>query len=388
MKQHIIDDLSKYSVNSIYGFLPPEDPLDKLPDLFKPLENIAANLNVLLMTGQLKLTLANLAVPNISYLENEQQIRRAFLILSVFGNAFIWSDHKPATKIPHTIAVPWCELATILDCPPIVSYGSIVLDNWRRLDKTKPIGLDNIATLQLFLGGLDEQWFYLIHIAIEAKGARAVIALVEAQKSILTGKYEAIVGHFQVIHQALTDMHEMFERISEKCDPYIFYHRVRRFMAGWQEPGVIYEGVSNEPQKFVGASAAQSPLIQSLDAGLGIEHSTARGCTFLVSMRSYMSPAHRKFIEALETGPSLRQFVMEQRFNYPVLCDSYNDCIQALEKFRKKHMQIATCYIARQANQIARGTGGTDFTNLLKEVQQETANHLISVGDQASALKT
>ncbi|MDJ0735340.1 MAG: indoleamine 2,3-dioxygenase [Nostocaceae cyanobacterium] len=373
----MIHDLAFYEIDLVRGFLPKEDPLECLPSEFKAWECIASEVSVLLMTDKLRSSLEKLSPPKISRLENEGQIRRAFLLLSVFGNAYVWGGRKPATKIPHTIAVPWWELAEKLDRPPIICHASMALDNWRRLDKSQSLELDNLAVLQFFLGGIDEQWFYTTNIMIEAKGAPAIVSLVEAQKFVITNKIEGVVQELQKIALALADMYTILLRIPEKCDPYIFYHRVRPFVAGWQEPGVIYEGISDTPKKFVGGSAAQSSLIQSLDAGLGIKHQEERQL-YLHQMRSYMPPGHRKFIQALETESSIREFVLSHKQNYPFLCEQYNNCIQALENFRKKHMQIAVRYIARHAPENARGTGGTDFIHFLQQVKQETAAHLIA----------
>ncbi|GJD21497.1 hypothetical protein RIVM261_064530 [Rivularia sp. IAM M-261] len=376
MYKQLIDDLTYYQVDAVRGFLPKEDPLEKLPSTFEVWERIASNMSALLMTNRLRATLEEVSLLDTCRLEDERQIRRAFLLLSVFGNAYVWSGKEPATTIPQTIAIPWCKLAEKLDRPPIVAHASMVLDNWRRLDKSKPIELNNISTLQLFLGGLDEQWFYLTNVAIEAKGAPALVSLVEAQKFLVADNVNGVTKHLRVVVQAIADIYEILVRIPEKCDPYIFYHRVRPFIAGWHSEGVIYEGVSEVPRKFVGGSAAQSSLIQSLDAALGIKHQKDKQ-SFLYKMRDYMPPAHRKFIEALEAAPSIRDFVLTYKHNYPFLCNIYNDCIQALENFRQKHMQLAVCFIARQAPHNARGTGGTDFARFLQEAKQETKAHLI-----------
>lgn len=376
--EKIIHNLDSYEVDSVRGFLPKEDPLELLPNAFDSWEHTAAEISILLMSDQLRSTLEKLSLPNISHLENERQIRRAFLLLSVFGNAYVWGGEKPATTIPRTIALPWCEIAKKLDRPPILSYGSMAIDNWKRLDKNQPLELDNLAVLQLFLGGLDEHWFYLTTIAIEAKGSAVIVPLIEIQKSIVTNNFENIAQQLKIIATVLADMYAILIRIPEKCDPYIFYHRVRPFVASWPEPGVIYEGVSETPQKFVGTSAAQSSLIQSLDAGLGIKHQEDKSQLYLHKMRFYMPPLHRNFIEALEAGVSVREFILIHKQTYPILCDLYNDCIQALDNFRKKHLQIAACYITRHSPPQPRGTGGTDFTHFLQEVKQETAEHLIS----------
>lgn len=70
----------------------------------------------------------------------------------------------------------------------------------------------------------------------------------------------------------------------ENCDPYIFYWKVRPYLAGWQNEdrlpdGLIYEGVDGNDElgnpihrKYIGGSAGQSALIQALDTVLQIEH--------------------------------------------------------------------------------------------------------------------
>src|SRR5262249_34889805 len=135
------------------------------------------------------------------------------------------------------------------------------------------------------------------------------------------------------------------------------------------------------PQKFAGASAAQSSLLQSLDAGLGVTHRDDGTHPFLLAMRHYMPPAHRRFIEALDDGHALRQFVLDRRQVAPALCDLYNACIRALDNFRKKHMELAVRYISRQAPgaEEAEGTAGANFVPFLSKVRKETKESEISV---------
>ena len=86
-------------------------------------------------------------------------------ILSFADHAYVWEvPDQPAATLPAQLAQPWYDVAQRLGRPPVLSYASYALDNWRRLDPTKPIQLDNIVLLQNFLGGQDEEWFVVIHI--------------------------------------------------------------------------------------------------------------------------------------------------------------------------------------------------------------------------------
>lgn len=375
----LIEQLADYDIDPVRGFLPPVDPLEQLPDAFARWERIASQLPALLMTHRLRPALDRLPALDPARLEDEKQRRRALLLLSIFANACVWAGDPPARRIPRGVAVPLCELAGHFDLPPIVVYASLMLYNWRRLDPNGPIDLDNLTTLQLFRGGIDEQWFYLVTLVIEAKGAPALPAMVEIQRAVVSDRPDLVAPQLHVVREAIGDATATLLRMPEQCDPYIFYHHIRRYLTGWEAPGVVYEGVSDEPRMCLGGSAAQSTLIQALDAGLGVQHPGEESGPFLRAMRAYMPRPHRRFVEALERGPSLRQFVIDRRQRYPVLRDAYNACVRALGEFRQKHIEIAVRYITRQAatKEEAKGTGGTNFAVFLGRARKETGEHEI-----------
>ena len=128
------------------------------------------------------------------------------------------------------------------------------------------------------------------------------------------------------------------------------FTRIRLFLASWPVPGVVYEGISETPLVFAGGSAGQSSLVQALDAALGVRHTDPRSSPFLMEMRGYMPPPHRKFVEALEAGPDVHAFVQAHTPSQPALAEAYNTCIDLLTTFRKQHMEIAVRYITKQAS--------------------------------------
>jgi indoleamine 2,3-dioxygenase len=373
------EQFASYRVDPVRGFLPVQDPLDHLPPAYEEWDRLGEDVSALLMTGQVRRRLEKLTPLDVENLQDDRQRERAMLLLSVFANAYVWADSKPATRIPRGVAVPLCVLAQQLGLPPITTYPSIVLYNWRRLDPAGAIDLQNLASLQLFLGGIDEQWFYLVSVAIEAKGAAALPAIVHAQQAVLADDMESVHSNLHTVVHALEGMIATLMRMPEHCDPYVFYHRIRPVLTGWDEPGVIYEGISDRPQKFYGGSAAQSPLVQSLDAALGVKHADRETRFYLLEMRRYMLSKHRQFIEALEGGPSIREYVLRHKQICPELVEEYNRGIQGVEEFRRRHFEIAVHYITHQAppGAEAKGTGGTNFSAFLGKSLKETREHLI-----------
>lgn len=371
--------LSDYQVDPHRGFLPAQSPISKLPQEFSDWDHLAARLSDLLVAGRYRSVVDTLSIPDTAQLETEAQLQRAMLILSVFGNAYVWGGPDTATVIPRALSVPWAEVAERVGRPMIISHASIVLNNWYLLDETEVLDLSNMGTRQLFLGGMDEAWFYLTTVAIEAKGAPALPVLVKLKAAVVADAPAIVTDLLNSIASVIESISDGLSRIPERCAPYVFYHRVRPFLAGWKAPGVLYEGVYDTPRVLAGGSAAQSSLLQAMDAGLSIVHEDHRTRPFLMDMRRYMPPAHRRFIEALAGGPSTHEYVDTRAERYPALRQSYNDCVAGLTEFRRRHMEITVRYITHQANAEEGniGTGGTDFLPFLKQARTESQQNLI-----------
>jgi indoleamine 2,3-dioxygenase len=74
------------------------------------------------------------------------------------AQGYLWCDGPGVTPLlPASLAGPWCAVSTALDMPPVLTYSSCCLSNWRRLDAGQPMQLGNIVCLHNFLGGIGEQ---------------------------------------------------------------------------------------------------------------------------------------------------------------------------------------------------------------------------------------
>jgi indoleamine 2,3-dioxygenase len=258
--------------------------------------------------------------------------------------------------------------------------------NWRRIDPQGPVAVGNLTLLQNFLGGMDEEWFVTLHINIEAIAGPALAALLPAQIAVTQEDDDTLIRQLLTIADTLQAMHDLLGRMPERCDPYIYYHRVRPFMFGWKDnpdlpQGIIYEGVAaynNRPVQLRGETGAQSGIIPALDASLGIQHERDEMRVYLGEMRDYMPPRDRAFIEQVEQGPSIRAYIAARQPNAPQLREAYNLALEKLTQFRTRHIEFATLYILKPAQTTqAVGTGGTPFTFYLKKHIKETKAHLL-----------
>ena len=374
----ITELLKRFSVDQERGFLPNPDPFLALHPQFKVWDELGAEMPSLLAKGDFRSAVENLPLINADKFKDNSEVDRAMLLLSMFANAYISCGPDPVKKIPLVLAVPLTEVAEMSGRPPISSHASIVLNNWARINPKGPIELENIRTIQNFLGGQDEDWFFLTTVMIEYLGAPAISAILKGLEAAASCDNKNFVDSLESIGEAINNCTNVLDRIPEKCDPHIFYSQIRPFLAGWPEEGIIYEGVSDEPKVYIGGSAAQSSLLQSIDAAMGIFHPHSDSGPFLKKMRKYMPPAHRKFIEYLETKLPLKKYVEQNESRE--LNDALNRCINTLDGFRKKHMQIVVQYIFDQVKDGGNvvGTGGTDYLSFLSRTRTETSDNLLS----------
>ncbi len=380
-----LDDLPSFGIDAERGFLPAEDPMGRLPPEFAPWEDVADDIGKLIVAGRLRSAVEGLPRLPASTIEDERAARRAMLVLSYLGHAYVWGGAGAVEVIPETIAVPWHQLAQRLGRPPVLSYASYALDNWRRIEPGGPIEIENLAIAQNFLGGADEDWFILIHVEIEARAAGAIRAIPAALGAVSRDDADGLAAALAEIEASLALMIETLRRMGEFCDPYVYFHRVRPFIHGWKDnpavpDGVVYQGVGaygGTPRKFRGETGAQSGIIPAIDAALGIEHGHDRLRVYLMEMRDYMPPGHRAFVEAVEERAAIREFVHGAGASDRSLSSAYDSCLQRVEEFRSIHLEYAARYIFRQAgdgraNPNSVGTGGTPFMPYLKKHRDET----------------
>lgn len=384
--------LSDFEISPEQGFLP-QDPREEVADC-PPLDALGRDLPKLLSARMVRqfIDSQRSLLSSVPSSWHEQDYRAAMRILSFAGHAYVWeSPDHPAASLPSQLAQPWYEVAHRLGRPPVLSYASYALDNWRRLDASKPIALDNIVLLQNFLGGLDEEWFVVVHVQIERQAGSGLAGLVQAVNGAALDQGAEVLIGLQALAASQIEMRDTLLRMKERCDPYVYYTRVRPYIHGWKNSptlseGLVYGGVSayaGQPQPFRGETGAQSSIVPCLDAGLGISHAPDPLTVYLQEMRDYMPPRHRAFLRSLGQSvddrgqPMLSAYIRDRKSQSPDLWTAYCTCVDLLAQFREIHIGYADSYIHRQhqsheTNPTAVGTGGTPFMTYLQKHLDET----------------
>nr|WP_231862587.1 indoleamine 2,3-dioxygenase [Sphingorhabdus sp. M41] len=374
------------------GFLSHFEIVDiDLPDIFVPIIKAAENLSGLMTTGRVRHWLERLPMLDLAdwaASAPEEQVRVAMVRYSFLVQAYVWGESEAPTALPANLARPMVALAERLDQAPLLPYSGYVLDNWARLDRQGPITLDNVYMVQNFYGGADENWFVLIHVAIEAAAGPLLglaCDLVEAAGAEditrTTALLEEMDDHWDRVNA-------IFDRMPERCDPYIYYQRVRPYIHGWANnpalpAGLVYEGVEKYQgvgQSFRGQTGSQSSIVPSMDALFQVQHGNDPLRSFLDELHAYRPVQHRRFIEDLREQSRLRDFAIAS--GDPALRQAFNASVEQVARFRTRHLEYAASYINKQANSgkgndTEVGTGGTPFMKYLKKHRDENRAQVI-----------
>ncbi|MBC2778238.1 PrnB family protein [Parasphingopyxis marina] len=380
-----LKDLGHYGLSGERGYLS-DFEIDEivLPAAFDPIVAAADDLSALLTSGRVRRWLEALPQPDMAAFLNEAsnaEIRVAMVRYSFLVQAYVWGEHHAPTVLPANLAVPIDALANALGQAPLLPYSGYVLDNWYRLDKAGDIALDNIAMRQNFFGGVDENWFVLVHVAIEAEAGRALELGVDLVRASDDGDADQVEKLLQTMDTVWRRINRHFDRMPERCDPYIYYQRVRPYIHGWKNnpaisEGLIYEGVERyggKPQAFRGQTGSQSSIVPAMDALFNVTHENDPLREYLDELHAYRPVPHRRFIEDLGAASGLRAFAKEAN---TAVKDAFNICVEHVARFRTRHLEYAASYINKQAqsgtgNATDVGTGGTPFMKYLKKHRDE-----------------
>ena len=377
--------LEDFDISETSGFMPADPPLERLPaDRFTPWEDLMKDLPSLVREKRIREKILQLPPTefNDKTLLTEAEWQRAYVVLCYLSQSYIWMEGEAGLphKVPKLLAVPWCAVSDHLGLPAVMTYSALVTYNYRLHDPDGPFDGDNVFSPATFTGTGDEVWFYVIPMLVEYDGLPGLKAMVGIFSSMVDDDKEALGSHIGTICTSLKNMVRTLKRQGERADPKVTYTQVRPFISGSKgldafPDGLIYEGVDPKPRQYNGASAGQSSMLHAYDIFFHTKHEGSSE-EYLKTMRAYMPPKHRKFLEVLGQQPSLREYICKTRD--PELVQRFNAAIKAFVDFRSQHIILVTRFILQQKAHSSnpslndKGTGGTPFMHFLKQVRDNT----------------
>jgi hypothetical protein len=341
------------------------------------------------------------------------EIKFVYSITSMIVNIYVWCEGVENTTyiIPRIIGVPWYASASYLYIAPSLTHASVDLYNWSLIDDKKDFSLDNLKSNYLMTRSSDEEWFYLIMVAIEGVSGEAI----KTMYNLIVSKDEIdrikTITSFSKINKALEESIDIISRMRERCNPKYFFNTLRIFLSGSNNEKYFPDGFKinnfkHERISYTGGSAAQSSLIQLYDIFFDIHHDE-KHASFLDSMREYMPMRHRNLLIKCESYEPFCDRVLKS--GDKIIIKEFNNMIKMLHKFRNIHFHIAHQYItafimpgtkipeSKKLSDIedeydsdeenddekhesvhgVKGTGGTDYQVMLNSLISDTADKYI-----------
>src|SRR5262249_4869138 len=124
--------LADFEISPEQGFLP-QDPIDNLPDC-PTLSDLGHELPKLLSARMVRQFINDHRHRSSSFPSacSATTYRAPVRSFSFAGHPYVWeTPDRPAMSPPPQLAQPWCDMAKQLGRPPVLSYASYALDNWR-----------------------------------------------------------------------------------------------------------------------------------------------------------------------------------------------------------------------------------------------------------------
>ncbi|KAJ3542124.1 hypothetical protein NMY22_g3624 [Coprinellus aureogranulatus] len=430
-----------FDVDTRTGFMPPQQPLMRLPEEWSPWEEaLDSAIGSKLQLGDKpgvseedraaseswRQRIRELPIlPTKDLKKSEVLLRRAHLVLAWIMHFYIHTlPPSSPIRIPAPITVPLLQVSQQLQLPPVVTYSDDVLYNWKFIDgkEKDEYGNDimptttNIDCQTLFTSTRDEAEFYLTSARMELKGVDALDLMRNMMDEMFVGDDIAIrriTTYLEELSEVIKELGDMLLAVKDVCQPQVFYDEIRPWFRGedstsgqrWEFEGLELDETLTRPTELSGASAGQSSLVHTLDVFLGVDKyshskesegsSRQPRSSFLKRMQEYMPRHHRAFLNHLAHTPRpLRDFVLSKSKESPdgeKLLQAYNAAVQELKVFRDKHMIIVALYIIGPARrreagtrdpssgkEELKGTGGTNMVQFLKGVRDQTRGALLS----------
>ena len=391
-----LSETPQFIVSPKNGFLPRKDPIEKLPKEFAALESLLQRMPLylegsdvknggkgLLYTGEFgKAVDAELPLYDVENITDSALLMALFRDYTFVASAYLLEPcdimrrkmnqfGRGRDRLPRSIAIPLTKISEKINAKPFMEYAqSYALYNYRRIDKNKSLSYDNLELIRKFSGMASEHGFILVHVDMAAKTPFLVENVINALQAAYSDERHTFDYTMNELVLTMRSINDSMERMWKHSSPND-YMKFRTFIMGTKNQkglfpnGVIYEGVSEEPQVYRGESGANDSIIPTMDNFLEITELLPKNemTDILKDFRTYRPHDHTRWLtwvqeSANEVGiAAYSQRCASSLQLYICLLDQVRD-------FRARHWNFAKEYIIKKT-QYPQATGGSPMATWL-----------------------
>ncbi|CAI7667734.1 unnamed protein product [Penicillium bialowiezense] len=279
-------NLDDYCLSAVSGFLPDRPPVERLSNpYYDHWEDISCDLPQLIASDGLKDKLESLPVLSTAMLDTKEEWRRAYVVLSFLSQGYIWSGNQPRRNLPIAIADPLRKVSEYLTIKPCGTFAAYCLWNIALSPtfENQRINPQDFVSICTFTGSKEEEWFYVVSVAIEAQGGRLIPQILDVIDAVDQNDTSRVRSFLRAFVACVDGIIRTLDRLDENLSQEFFYHRLRPYLRGSKNmakaglpDGIFYprcqcKGGEGEWLAFSGGSNAQSSFIQLMDIILGVD---------------------------------------------------------------------------------------------------------------------
>jgi indoleamine 2,3-dioxygenase len=293
-------------------------------------------------------------------------------------------------SLPKSVAVPFTQIAKKMNAKPFMEYAlSYALYNYQRKDLSKGLVFDNLKLIRAFEGGESEFGFIAVHVTMVSNTGRLVSSVydvLKAAESKNTKSFnDSLISLRDVMQSINTEMETMWGR-SKSYD----YNSFRTFIMGIKNQpifpnGVIYEGVSDQPQQYRGESGANDSIVPTCDNLLQLtsQMPTNELTDILKDFRTYRPSNHSQWLSYVAQQAdklNIRDFAISNAASAVL----YQACLDQVRDFRHRHWNFTKEYIIKNTEHPV-GTGGSPIVTWLPNQLAVVMEAMVSVQSKVNS---
>lgn len=373
-----------FEVSSQYGFLPVNEPLERLPSSFQDIQDLIDDLpRVVLIPNEIEkrvFLLENYSEKigeNID-IEKIQILQALFRAYTFITSAYtLEKSYQTFVKtgkygearrvLPKNVAEPLVMVSEKLGVYPWLDYHySYSLGNYVKKDKNGTLDWKNLDMACKFIGSEDEIGFIMLHVYINEMSPKLVESVLEYSKT-------RDITYLKKCGEVMEEINKRRREMWSASRP-SHYNDFRVFIMGIKGnadlfgEGLVYEGCfDNKPQQFRGQTGAQDSIIPMMDIFSGVVdfYPNNKLTEYLLDLRTYRPTCVQEFFKDLREhymGQSIYKELVEKRDVEGLM--SLLKVVDEIYLFRNGHWQFVQRYIMENTDYPV-ATGGTPITSWL-----------------------
>ena len=387
------------------GFLPIEQPLDKLPEEYDIVNRLLDNMKLTQKSGEQgflyhgrlrKELMDNLPVFDFTYINDKRllaALHRDYCFLAaayslepshlgIINTGDVYG--KAENILPPQLAIPLICLGKKNNVFPWMDYAY-----GYGLNNAVFIGTDNknhkhYKTVRTFNGIDSEEGFINVHVAMVSQTGD----LLQQQQNCLDAIYkderktfnENLQGHYKIMNSIVQTLQTMWN-----ASMYKDYLTFRTFIMGQIGNSICYPTENliynleekTETHAFRGETGAQDSIVPSVDSFLQLEYPRNKLTEYLFDLRKYRPKDHQAYINFVKKWSEmlkLKEYCLKNTDSSILLLKNLN----CLRMFRKKHWNLTKKYIIESTKHPV-ATGGTPITTWLPNQLGATLEYMDEV---------